>query len=231
VPVQTHLSHLSNSVRIDTVAMTPLLDSVALAAEKQALRRRIEALRLVADQKDGPDAARAIMHHFVANLDALGIHPGMIVSGYWPMSTEIDVRPLLARLEQHQVICALPVVHSRNQPLIFRRWHPCDALENGVFETMHPLAGAPEVRPDVVIAPLLAVDREGYRLGQGGAYYDRTLSALRRQGPVVVVGVGYRVQFVERVPRGNLDQKVDWILTDAGLVRATTDAGTKDGTP
>ncbi len=200
--------------------MTSLLDSVALAAEKQAMRRRIEALRLVADQKDGPDAARAIMHHFIANLAEIGIHRGMIVSGYWPMATEIDVRPLLARLEQHQVICALPVVIARNEPLIFRRWHPCDALEDGVFGTMHPLSGAPEVRPDVVIAPLLAADREGYRLGQGGGYYDRTLSALRRQGPVTVVGVGYAVQLVERVPRGELDQRVDWILTDAAMLPA-----------
>lgn len=195
-------------------------DPVSLAAEKQALRRRAEALRLVADQKDGPDAARAILHHFLANMTSLSVRPGAVVSGYWPMSTEIDVRPLLARLEQHQVICALPVVAARNEPLIFRRWHPSDPLEPGTFETMHPLAGAPQVRPDVVIAPLLAVDGEGFRLGYGGGYYDRTLSALRREGPVVVVGVGYRVQVVERVPRGPLDQKVDWILTDAGLVQA-----------
>lgn len=203
--------------------MMSLPDAVPLVAEKRTLRQRIEALRLVVDQKDGPDAARAIMQHFLANRTALGIRPGMVVSGYWPMSTEIDVRPLLAHLEQHQLICALPVVVARNAPLIFRRWHPSDPLENGVFETMHPVAGAPEVRPDVVIAPLLAVDPEGYRLGQGGGYYDRTLSVLRREGPVVVVGVGYKVQLVERVPRGPLDQKVDWILTDGGLVQATGD--------
>jgi 5-formyltetrahydrofolate cyclo-ligase len=200
--------------------MTSVLDPVALAAEKQALRRRIDALRLVADQKDGPDAARAVMHHLIASLAEVGIRPGTIVSGYWPMFTEIDVRPLLARLEQHQVMCALPVVTARNEPLTFRRWHPCDALEDGVFGTMHPLSGVPEVRPDVILAPLLAVDRAGYRLGQGGGYYDRTLSALRRQGPLIVVGVGYAVQLVERVPRGELDQKVDWILTDAALVQA-----------
>jgi 5-formyltetrahydrofolate cyclo-ligase len=209
--------------------MTSLPDPVALAAEKQALRRRIEALRLVADQKDGPDAARAIMHHLLARLAEVGIHPGTIVSGYWPMSTEIDVRPLLARLEQHQVICALPVVMARNEPLIFRRWHSCDALEGGVFETMHPLPGVPEVRPDVIIAPMLAADRAGYRLGYGGGYYDRTLSALRRQGPLTVIGVGYAVQLVERVPRGERDQKVDWILTDAALIQARERAQGKTG--
>lgn len=200
--------------------MMSLPDAVPLVAEKRTLRQRIEALRLVVDQKDGPDAARAIMQHFLANRTALGIRPGMVVSGYWPMSTEIDVRPLLARLDQHQVICALPVVVARNEPLVFRRWHPDDALEDGVFGTKHPLSDAPEVTPDVIIAPLLAVDREGYRLGQGGGYYDRTLSALRRHGPLVAIGVGYAVQVVERVPRGELDQKIDWILTDAGLIRA-----------
>lgn len=208
--------------------MTVLSDPPSLVAEKQALRQRAEALRLVADQKDGPDAARAILDHFVSNMTLLGIRAGMVVSGYWPMGTEIDVRPLLARLEQYRVLCALPVVLSRNAPLIFRRWHPSDPLEPGVFETMHPIADAPEVRPDVVVAPLLAVDSEGYRLGQGGAYYDRTLNALRSEGPVVAVGVGYKVQVVARVPRGALDQKVDWILTDAGLIPASGPAMQKE---
>lgn len=194
-------------------------DLVALGEEKQKLRRRMRALRLVVDQKDGADAALAIMRHLMASRARLGIHTGTVVTGYWPISTEVDVRPLLSRLHESDAICGLPVVVAANKPLIFRRWHPEDDLEDGVYGTRHPHSDAPEVSPDVIIAPLLAVDRDGARLGHGGGYYDRTVAALRRRGRLTVVGVGYAIQLVERVPRSGLDQRVDWVLTDAGLVR------------
>lgn len=178
----------------------------------------MRALRLVVDQKDGADAAMAIARHMLAALDEIGIHDGTVVSGYWPISTEIDVRPLLARLYECGAICCLPVVMASNAPLIFRRWHPEDDLEDGVYGTRHPLTAAPELIPDIIIAPLLAVDGQGGRLGHGGGYYDRTIAALRRTAPTLtVVGVGYAIQRIERVPRSGFDQLVDWVLTDAGL--------------
>ena len=187
--------------------------------EKKRLRKRMRALRLVADQKDGPGAARAVIGHVLAAMETLGIGPGVVVSGYWPIVTELDVRPLLARLDERGAVCALPVVVAADKPLLFRGWRPLDPLEPGVMGTSHPPIAAPEFVPAVVLAPLLAFDGEGYRLGHGGGYYDRSLAALRSRGPVTVVGVGFAVQRTDRVPRTDSDQPVDWILTEQALAR------------
>jgi 5-formyltetrahydrofolate cyclo-ligase len=69
----------------------------------------------------------------------------------------------------------------------------------------------------VVLVPMLAFDRTGHRLGYGGGYYDATLEALRAQGPVTAVGVAFSGQEVEQLPAETLDQKLDWIWTEAGL--------------
>ena len=187
--------------------------------EKKRLRKRMRAMRLVADQKEGPGGARGVMTQMLTALDTLEVGPGSVVAGYWPIVTELDDRPLLARLDERGVICALPVVVSAGAPLLFRSWGPLDELEPGVLGTSHPTAAAPEVVPDVVLVPLLAFDRDGYRLGQGGGYYDRTLAALRSRGPLTAIGVGFAVQETDRVPRGANDERLDWVLTEEGLTQ------------
>ncbi len=118
------------------------------------------------------------------------------VAGYWPMVDELDVRPLVHRLHAQGCPIGLPVVTPRGTPLVFRAWTPEAAMVAGVYGTSHP-ACEDEVMPGVVVAPLLAFDRHGWRLGYGGGYYDRTLAKLRGEGQVLAVGVGYDAQEVE----------------------------------
>lgn len=194
---------------------------MTLDEEKKALRRRMRALRLVVDQKEGPDAGRGLTVNGLPRRGDLGIGAGTVVGGYWPIVTEIDVRPLLARLELEGAACALPVIAETGGPLVFRRWRLEDPLEEGPRATYHPLPSAPEVTPEVLFVPLLAFDAGGYRLGQGGGYYDRTLAALRARGPVTAVGVGYAIQQVDHVPHGPHDARLDWLLTENALTRAS----------
>jgi 5-formyltetrahydrofolate cyclo-ligase len=179
-------------------------------------------MRLVADQKEGPVAAAAAASNLLSRLDEIGVGPGAVIAGYWPITTEIDDRPLLARLHERGCICALPLVAARAAPLVFRRWAPLDEVEPGEHETWQPKASAAEVVPDVVIVPLLAFDAEGWRLGQGAGYYDRTLAALRAAAPVLAIGMAYAAQRFDAVPHGPLDQRMDWLLTDQSLARAAS---------
>lgn len=166
---------------------------MSIETEKLDLRRRMRSLRLIADQKHGPEAAVALIPLFMAQLDALGFRAGSVVAGYWPIATEIDVRPLWRGLKA-AARCALPVVVEAGAALQFRRWALIEDLEDGPHGTRQPMAAAPIVRPQIVLVPLLAFDAEGGRLGQGGGYYDRTLAALRSDGPVTAIGVGYALQ-------------------------------------
>ncbi len=146
-----------------------------------------------------------------------------VVSAYWPIGSEIDPRPLMTHLHKAGHPIALPVIFAPGDPLLFRAWRPDDPLEQAGFGTQVPLATQPELSPRVLIVPLLAFDRAGYRLGYGGGFYDRTLVRLRASGPVLAVGVAYAAQEVAHVPRDGSDQPVDWIVTEAEAIRVRAD--------
>jgi len=137
-----------------------------------------------------------------------------VVSGFWPIKDEIDIRPLMIDLFNAGCQLALPVVQGRGQRLLFRAWRPGDPLEAGVFGTLQPSPKRETLEPEALIVPLLACDEEGWRLGYGGGFYDRTLAALRARRKVMAMGVAFNAQLVPEVPHGPADQRLDWLLTD-----------------
>ena len=144
---------------------------------------------------------------------------GKIVSGFLPYRTEIDVMPLLKRLNREGWRSALPVVMGKGVPLLFRNWTHGDEMVRGVWDIPVPPEEAGEVLPDVLLVPLLAFDRQGYRLGYGGGFYDRTLHKLRGLKEIVAIGIAYAAQEVDAVPRGPYDQPLDWVMTEAETFR------------
>jgi 5-formyltetrahydrofolate cyclo-ligase len=151
--------------------------------------------------------------------DAVPLPRGAVVSGYWPLAGELDIRPLLHQIHDHGHPIGLPVVKGKGQPLLFRAWSPGAALVQGSFKVLTPPEGAPELVPDVLLVPLLAFDRDGYRLGYGGGFYDRTLEKRRREAhsghPVLAIGIAFAAQETDKLPKGPFDQPLDWIVTEA----------------
>ena len=194
---------------------------MTLAHTKRLLRAEMTEARRRAAAAPGP-AARAVRDRFVAQFgDRLA---GAAVSAYWPIGDELDARPLLRELAERGAICALPAVAGRGRALVFRRWRPGDALvETGMGLSEPPATQAP-VTPDIVVAPLLAVDPAGRRLGYGGGYYDRTIAALGRRGQVLAIGIGYDVQIRPSVPAGEGDRPVDWVVTEKRVLRCAEEA-------
>jgi 5-formyltetrahydrofolate cyclo-ligase len=144
-----------------------------------------------------------------------------IVSGFFPYKSEISLLPLLARLHGEGWVTAMPVVIGEGLALIFRAWAPGEPTVPGIRDIPVPLETMAEVAPDVLLVPMLAFDRRGYRLGYGGGFYDRTLAKLRSLKQVTAIGVAYAAQEMAEVPRGPLDQPLDWIMTE----KATTKCG------
>jgi 5-formyltetrahydrofolate cyclo-ligase len=137
-----------------------------------------------------------------------------IISAFHSFGTEISTFELFDKLVAEGWITALPVVIAKNTPLVFRQWAPGDALVLGRWDIQVPPEEAPEVLPDVLLVPLLAFDREGFRLGYGGGFYDRTLEKLRVLKKVTAIGIAYAGQEVDAVPRDAFDQRLDWIMTE-----------------
>ena len=183
---------------------------------KTALRRIARAQRLQAFQHDGSAAAHSVARHLMAVLENL---PVVKVAGYWAVGSEMDLSPLLGNLDQEGWRIALPVVVEEGAPLTFRRWRQGDALVEGPFKTLQPSEDCDVIIPDVILTPLLAFDDAGYRLGQGGGFYDRTLEKLKKsEGGVISIGVAFAAQQVQVVPRDTHDQRLDMIVTEKGKI-------------
>jgi 5-formyltetrahydrofolate cyclo-ligase len=165
-----------------------------------------------------PDAAeRAALHLPLADLP-----PFTVVAGYHALGSELSPWPVLRKLAARGARIVLPVALAPATPLIFRAYDPDAALETDAARIPSPTADAQTLVPDLVIAPLLAFDRAGYRLGQGGGYYDRTLEQLRAAGSVHVIGLAYAGQEIDAAPRDDHDQPLDAILTETGYHRVST---------
>ena len=129
-----------------------------------------------------------------------------VVGGYSPLGGEIS--PLLAMEEARAVgaIVAFPAFSNPGKPFRFLAGDP---LTGGPFGILQPKLTAPSVEPDVILVPLIAVDRFGTRLGRGKGHYDRVLAPLKRKG-ARLIGVGWQLQRLdEEIPRDPWDVQMD----------------------
>jgi 5-formyltetrahydrofolate cyclo-ligase len=146
------------------------------------------------------------------------VTPGIVVSGFSPLKSEISPLPLLRRLADAGAGLALPVVAGRGQALIMRAWSFGAPLVSGVWGIREPPADAPELFPDILIVPLLAFDRRGHRIGYGAGYYDLTLARLRAMKPVTAIGVAFAAQEISAVPATPRDARLDVVLTECEAI-------------
>ncbi len=146
-----------------------------------------------------------------------------VISAYWPIGDEIDTRPFIETATEAGATLCLPVVLSRNAPLVFRSWTSEDRLEAGPHNTRHPSADAPELVPDILIVPLLGFTRQGGRLGYGGGFFDRTLAKLRQNKEILAIGLAYAVQEVAKLPVDAHDQTLDWVVTECEVINCRSE--------
>ena len=185
-----------------------------LDAEKQAFRIAAKKVRIEAN-KQTPNAGNIIAEKIIRLSD---IPAKSIISGFWPLADEIDTRPLLEALHKagHKVL--LPVMQGANQPLVFACWAPGDKLVTGNFKTQEPAPEKIKMVPQIMICPLLAFDRQGFRMGYGGGFYDRSIAQIQSNQPLTTIGIAFAAQEVESVITGPYDQPLDKIITEKEVI-------------
>lgn len=131
---------------------------------------------------------------------------------YWPFQTEIDLTRFMGYYHQKGGVILLPSIVDASSHLSFYKWHPEMTLVKSLHNTVEAVEKSYDI-PDIVIVPLLACDRETFRLGRGGGYYDRTMVFYKNHHPnVTFISIVASFQIVDRVPRGQHDQKLDEII-------------------
>ncbi|MGQ0547796.1 MAG: 5-formyltetrahydrofolate cyclo-ligase [Betaproteobacteria bacterium] len=134
----------------------------------------------------------------------------------WPIRGEYDARHLARTLRARGALTALPVVVAPRQPLAFREWHPGVTLAKGALDIPYPV-GSAEVAPDAVLLPMNGWDMQGYRLGYGGGFFDRTLASLARRP--VAIGISYEMARLDTIHPQPWDIPMDYVVTERGVYR------------
>jgi len=188
---------------------------------KNVVREQMKAARREAFG-DRPDAAiHAARIFFDAIIPPDTPQQNLCIGIYFPIHHELDTAPLIDELRARNISVALPIISSNNAPLIFRIWEKDQDLIKGKHNIPVPPQSASSAEPSIIIAPLIAFDKSGNRLGYGGGYYDRTLAHYRSQKDILFVGYAFGAQGVDVLPTDPLDQPLDWIITERGAVRFT----------
>jgi 5,10-methenyltetrahydrofolate synthetase len=187
-----------------------------VARWRSAERTRLRAERLALSVANRTSVDTALAGHLV---DLLSAHfekgAGRVISAYWPIKGEPDLRPLMAALHAAGVTIALPLVEQKAAPLVFRRWTPEMAMVRGNWNILVPPPDADVLTPSIALAPLVGWDGDGYRLGYGGGYFDRTLSALDPRP--FTIGIGFQSARLTTIFPQPHDIPLDVILTEAGM--------------
>jgi 5-formyltetrahydrofolate cyclo-ligase len=150
---------------------------------------------------------------------AIPVEPGQIVSAFWPMRSEVDIRPLMFSLREKGARLCLPAILDKTT-IVFRELVRGAELVQMSFGTAGPPEDAEVLDPSLMLIPLAAFDARGHRIGYGAGYYDRAISRLHDKGlDPRMIGIAFDCQEVPLVPDEPHDVIIPEILTESGLRR------------
>ena len=189
------------------------MDAATLKAWRKAERERLIAARLA--------VGAATLDSWRRRMDATleRSFPGLARCRFafcWPIKGEYDARHLARTLRSRGALTALPVVVAPRSPLVFREWHPGIELLKGPLDIPYP-ADSQQLTPQAVLLPMNGWDAQGYRLGYGGGFFDRTLAAMAAKP--LVIGVSYELARLDTIHPQSWDIPMDYVVTERGAYR------------
>lgn len=183
-----------------------------ISDQKSAARKAAFAARKSAF---GTGLDAAANHNLLA---ALALFPkAQTIAGYMPIRTEVSPIATMTILHNQAKTICVPVIKGEAQPLEFHVWTPDMPMVDGPFGAQVP--AKPEiVVPDLLITPLVAFDKDCYRLGYGGGFYDRSFEDIAATKPVTGIGFAYSAQNLPKIPREPTDHQLDAVATERGII-------------
>jgi 5-formyltetrahydrofolate cyclo-ligase len=184
----------------------------------RALKARLRSERLAArDAIPSEIRIEKSLAMAEAGGELIEFDPGTEIAGFFPIKSEVDVRPLMQRLKAKGARLSVPVVVDK-QTIVFRELVAGAPLVSTGFGTFGPGPDARVVEPEILLVPMSAFDRVGHRIGYGAGFYDRAISRLHDIGRQPrLIGIAFDCQEIEIIPAEDHDVALDAILTESGL--------------
>ena len=192
------------------------MDATTLKAWRRSERERLIAARLA--------IAPAVLDSWRRRIDGYleRSFPGLArcrLAFCWPIKGEYDARHLARTLRARGALTALPVVVAPKTPLIFREWHPGIELAKGALDIPYPV-NSQELTPEAVLLPMNGWDAQGYRLGYGAGFFDRTLASFGKKP--LTIGISYELARIPSIHPQSWDLPMDYVVTERGVYRRET---------
>src|ERR1035437_2048018 len=184
-------------------------------ADLKQWRKDQRAALLVRRQASTP-AERAVWDEAINRFLETGFPSlrGMVVGFCWPYKGEVNPRPLIEKLRDHGSRVVLPAVVAKGQLLEFREWWPGAPMKAGALGIPMP-EGTPVLLPDAVLVPPVGFSDQGWRLGYGGGYFDRTLAGL--SPPPLKICIAHELSRIPTIHPQPHDIPMDFVVTEAGI--------------
>ncbi len=175
---------------------------------KKELRKQYKALRDSIPEENRAHLSTEICRK-ITKLDAYKTAKTLLL--YASAGNEVDLSPLFEKAQKDGIACAFPRCIA-DGIMEFYYVSALSELQKGAYGIMEPPTDRPATnfRSALAIVPALAYDKDGYRLGYGGGYYDRFLAKY----PVFAVGVAYSACITDTLPCGEFDIAVDTVITE-----------------
>ncbi|MBY0378900.1 MAG: 5-formyltetrahydrofolate cyclo-ligase [Burkholderiales bacterium] len=165
-------------------------------------------------------ASLALLNHLLPLLDK-----ATNIAIYHAHNWELDLVDLIHYCNRRDKNLVQPVASRINKYMFFAPYNITDTAifineeyysKNEKYSRWYNL--------DLILLPVVAVDRFGFRLGKGGGYYDTTLSA-KKDSSTIFCGVGYSCQYLEHevIPYDKWDIRLDYFITDKNMMKFDTD--------
>ncbi|WP_369814090.1 5-formyltetrahydrofolate cyclo-ligase [Neisseria sp. 83E34] len=183
---------------------------------KHEIRRRLRRARKSLSDRERRRATLAANR----NMKKL-LKRGKKMAAYWPVGSELVLDELIRSAFKRGVRVYLPYIEKRSLRLWFTPYHVGLAPERNRKGRLDiPQFSGRKVRAermDIMLLPLVGVDEQGYRLGQGGGFYDASL-ARARFGKPLKIGAGFACQMVQTLPCEVHDMRLDGFVSENGIV-------------
>ena len=175
--------------------------------DKKELRKKYTKVRADVEDKEGKD--RLIRE----NLRQLDIYKkAKSVFVFISYKSEVDTRGIIEDILANGKKLLVPLV--KGSEMIAVEVKGIDDLEPNKMGILEPKSGDEVTDVDLTITPGLAFDKNGFRLGYGGGYYDKFFAKV----DTIRMGIGYFDQYVESIVHEDYDKALEYLLTEEGLI-------------
>ena len=186
-----------------------------IVCQKKKLRKILTQKRSLIKKNSKKEFSLQVFNKLIESINFDEIK---YVASFISIRSEISTNQLNEKIIELKKTLSFPVIQKNSQELIFKKFLSNENFKLGKYDIPEPISENKEILPQLFFVPCLGFDLNGYRVGYGGGFYDKTFAKFKRLNlKFYTVGFSFDDQKQKEIPRENFDYKLDFVLTEKQL--------------